>query len=148
MVVMIVRSVTVCFRIAFDELCVLGMDYTFDWRLITHPLDYSGEMEGKHSKTLKLSKVRPSVFHPSTFYLSLSLSLSLSAEHLQIKIVIYFTKIPKFNPLVTKMYNCFAAFVVSDNICGGIIVSSPAEHFCSQTEAILFPPLPVDRWAV
>ncbi|XP_048850483.1 dyslexia-associated protein KIAA0319-like protein [Brienomyrus brachyistius] len=34
-----------------------GTDYTFDWRLITHPLDYSGEMEGKHSKTLKLSKL-------------------------------------------------------------------------------------------
>ncbi|XP_064203308.1 dyslexia-associated protein KIAA0319-like protein [Anguilla rostrata] len=34
-----------------------GTDYTFDWRLITHPRDYSGEMEGKHSKTLKLSKL-------------------------------------------------------------------------------------------
>ncbi|XP_072562174.1 dyslexia-associated protein KIAA0319-like protein isoform X2 [Paramormyrops kingsleyae] len=34
-----------------------GTDYTFDWRLITHPQDYSGEMEGKHSKTLKLSKL-------------------------------------------------------------------------------------------
>ncbi|XP_063041338.1 dyslexia-associated protein KIAA0319-like protein [Engraulis encrasicolus] len=31
--------------------------YTFDWRLKTHPKDYSGEMEGKHSKTLKLSKL-------------------------------------------------------------------------------------------
>ncbi|XP_077404359.1 dyslexia-associated protein KIAA0319-like protein [Vanacampus margaritifer] len=31
--------------------------YAFDWRLITHPKDYSGEMEGKHSKTLKLSKL-------------------------------------------------------------------------------------------
>ncbi|XP_010789595.1 dyslexia-associated protein KIAA0319-like protein, partial [Notothenia coriiceps] len=31
--------------------------YAFDWRLITHPRDYSGEMEGKHSKTLKLSKL-------------------------------------------------------------------------------------------
>ncbi|KAK5854814.1 hypothetical protein PBY51_004973 [Eleginops maclovinus] len=29
--------------------------YAFDWRLITHPKDYSGEMEGKHTKTLKLS---------------------------------------------------------------------------------------------
>uniref|UniRef100_A0A3Q3GPP3 KIAA0319-like n=1 Tax=Kryptolebias marmoratus TaxID=37003 RepID=A0A3Q3GPP3_KRYMA len=31
--------------------------YTFDWRLITHPKDYSGEMEGKKSRTLKLSKL-------------------------------------------------------------------------------------------
>ncbi|KAK7138600.1 hypothetical protein R3I93_015898 [Phoxinus phoxinus] len=29
----------------------------YDWRLRTHPKDYSGEMEGKHSKTLKLSKL-------------------------------------------------------------------------------------------
>ncbi|XP_068189474.1 dyslexia-associated protein KIAA0319-like protein isoform X2 [Antennarius striatus] len=34
-----------------------GTDYAFDWRLITHPKDYSGEMEGKHSTTLKLSKL-------------------------------------------------------------------------------------------
>uniref|UniRef100_A0A665WCG9 PKD domain-containing protein n=1 Tax=Echeneis naucrates TaxID=173247 RepID=A0A665WCG9_ECHNA len=34
-----------------------GTIYAFDWRLITHPKDYSGEMEGKHSKTLKLSKL-------------------------------------------------------------------------------------------
>ncbi|XP_069373012.1 dyslexia-associated protein KIAA0319-like protein isoform X2 [Paralichthys olivaceus] len=34
-----------------------GTEYKFDWRLITHPKDYSGEMEGKHSKTLKLSKL-------------------------------------------------------------------------------------------
>ncbi|XP_072304393.1 dyslexia-associated protein KIAA0319-like protein [Eucyclogobius newberryi] len=32
-------------------------DYVFDWRLITHPKDYSGEMEGQHSGTLKLSKL-------------------------------------------------------------------------------------------
>ncbi|XP_061123125.1 dyslexia-associated protein KIAA0319-like protein [Syngnathus typhle] len=31
--------------------------YIFDWRLITHPKDYSGVMEGKHSKTLKLSQL-------------------------------------------------------------------------------------------
>ncbi|XP_032391205.1 dyslexia-associated protein KIAA0319-like protein isoform X1 [Etheostoma spectabile] len=31
--------------------------YAFDWRLITHPKDYSGEMEGKHSTSLKLSKL-------------------------------------------------------------------------------------------
>uniref|UniRef100_A0A672N2V2 KIAA0319 like n=1 Tax=Sinocyclocheilus grahami TaxID=75366 RepID=A0A672N2V2_SINGR len=34
-----------------------GTNYAFDWRLRTHPKDYSGEMEGKHSKTLKLSKL-------------------------------------------------------------------------------------------
>lgn len=34
-----------------------GTNYAFDWRLITHPKDYSGEMEGKHSSTLKLSKL-------------------------------------------------------------------------------------------
>ncbi|XP_053123169.1 dyslexia-associated protein KIAA0319-like protein homolog [Hemicordylus capensis] len=33
------------------------MDYSYDWRLITHPTDYSGEMEGKHSQILKLSKL-------------------------------------------------------------------------------------------
>lgn len=32
-------------------------NYVFDWRLITHPKDYSGEMEGQHSETLKLSKL-------------------------------------------------------------------------------------------
>ncbi|XP_062449967.1 dyslexia-associated protein KIAA0319-like protein homolog isoform X2 [Rhea pennata] len=31
--------------------------YSYEWELITHPKDYSGEMEGKHSKTLKLSKL-------------------------------------------------------------------------------------------
>ncbi|KAG7271381.1 hypothetical protein CRUP_019926 [Coryphaenoides rupestris] len=35
---------------------VAGTEYTFDWHLITHPKDYSGEMEGKY-KTLKLSGV-------------------------------------------------------------------------------------------
>ncbi|XP_062342948.1 dyslexia-associated protein KIAA0319-like protein [Osmerus eperlanus] len=34
-----------------------GTSYAFDWLLKTHPKDYSGEMEGKHSKTLKLSKL-------------------------------------------------------------------------------------------
>lgn len=34
-----------------------GTSYTYDWKLITHPTDYEGEMEGKHSKTLKLSKL-------------------------------------------------------------------------------------------
>ncbi|KFP32482.1 Dyslexia-associated protein KIAA0319-like [Colius striatus] len=34
-----------------------GTTYSFEWELITHPKDYSGEMEGKHSQTLKLSKL-------------------------------------------------------------------------------------------
>ncbi|MED6282669.1 hypothetical protein CHARACLAT_000913 [Characodon lateralis] len=34
-----------------------GANYAFDWRLKTHPKDYSGEMEGKKGKTLKLSKL-------------------------------------------------------------------------------------------
>ncbi|KAJ0055331.1 hypothetical protein NL108_015983, partial [Boleophthalmus pectinirostris] len=32
-------------------------NYEFAWRLTTHPTDYSGEMEGQHSETLKLSKL-------------------------------------------------------------------------------------------
>ncbi|XP_041089859.1 dyslexia-associated protein KIAA0319-like protein [Polyodon spathula] len=39
-----------------------GSSYTFDWRLITHPKDYSGEMEGKHSQTLKLSKLTQGLY--------------------------------------------------------------------------------------
>lgn len=35
-----------------------GTTYSYEWELITHPKDYSGEMEGKHSQTLKLSKVK------------------------------------------------------------------------------------------
>uniref|UniRef100_A0A8D0G612 Uncharacterized protein n=1 Tax=Sphenodon punctatus TaxID=8508 RepID=A0A8D0G612_SPHPU len=38
-----------------------GTSYSYDWRLITHPTDYSGEMEGKHSQILKLSKVKLSL---------------------------------------------------------------------------------------
>ncbi|KAM6239685.1 dyslexia-associated protein KIAA0319-like protein homolog [Porphyrio hochstetteri] len=34
-----------------------GTTYSYEWELITHPKDYSGEMEGKHSQTLKLSKL-------------------------------------------------------------------------------------------
>uniref|UniRef100_A0A4W3J2E4 KIAA0319 like n=1 Tax=Callorhinchus milii TaxID=7868 RepID=A0A4W3J2E4_CALMI len=34
-----------------------GTSYEYEWELITHLQDYSGEMEGKHSKTLKLSKL-------------------------------------------------------------------------------------------
>ncbi|NXQ16781.1 K0319 protein, partial [Peucedramus taeniatus] len=29
--------------------------YTYEWSLISHPADYSGEMEGRHSQTLKIS---------------------------------------------------------------------------------------------
>ncbi|KAK6474373.1 dyslexia-associated protein KIAA0319-like protein [Huso huso] len=39
-----------------------GSSYTFEWRLITHPKDYSGEMEGKHSQTLKLSKLTQGLY--------------------------------------------------------------------------------------
>ncbi|XP_041871437.1 dyslexia-associated protein KIAA0319-like protein homolog isoform X1 [Corvus kubaryi] len=31
--------------------------YSYEWELITHPKDSSGEMAGKHSQTLKLSKL-------------------------------------------------------------------------------------------
>uniref|UniRef100_A0A1A7YRW2 KIAA0319-like n=2 Tax=Iconisemion striatum TaxID=60296 RepID=A0A1A7YRW2_9TELE len=34
-----------------------GTNYAFDWQLRTHPKDYGGEMEGKKSTTLKLSKL-------------------------------------------------------------------------------------------
>ncbi|NXG14804.1 K319L protein, partial [Grallaria varia] len=34
-----------------------GTTYSYEWELITHPKDYSGEMAGKHSQTLKLSKL-------------------------------------------------------------------------------------------
>jgi hypothetical protein len=46
--------------VCFHDFCncpSIGETYTYDWQLITHPKDYSGEMEGKHSKILKLSKV-------------------------------------------------------------------------------------------
>ncbi|KAE8624216.1 hypothetical protein XENTR_v10005867 [Xenopus tropicalis] len=39
-----------------------GKTYTYDWRLITHPTDYSGEMEGKHSQELKLSKLTAGLY--------------------------------------------------------------------------------------
>ncbi|XP_039706874.1 dyslexia-associated protein KIAA0319-like protein homolog isoform X1 [Pteropus medius] len=39
-----------------------GETYTYDWQLITHPKDYSGEMEGKHSRILKLSKLTPGLY--------------------------------------------------------------------------------------
>ncbi|XP_067862648.1 dyslexia-associated protein KIAA0319-like protein isoform X2 [Heptranchias perlo] len=34
-----------------------GSTYKYDWQLISYPQDNMGEMEGKHSKTLKLSKL-------------------------------------------------------------------------------------------
>lgn len=34
-----------------------GSSYAFDWRLKTHPRNYTGEMEGQKGQTLKLSKV-------------------------------------------------------------------------------------------
>ncbi|XP_024410321.1 dyslexia-associated protein KIAA0319-like protein homolog isoform X1 [Desmodus rotundus] len=39
-----------------------GETYNYDWQLITHPKDYSGEMEGKYSKSLKLSKLTPGLY--------------------------------------------------------------------------------------
>ncbi|XP_004641064.1 dyslexia-associated protein KIAA0319-like protein homolog [Octodon degus] len=39
-----------------------GETYTYDWQLITHPKDYSGEMEGQHSQFLKLSKLTPGLY--------------------------------------------------------------------------------------
>ncbi|CAH2221972.1 dyslexia-associated KIAA0319 homolog [Pelobates cultripes] len=39
-----------------------GKVYTYDWRLITHPTDYSGEMEGKYSQLLKLSKLTAGLY--------------------------------------------------------------------------------------
>uniref|UniRef100_A0A8C0F590 KIAA0319 like n=1 Tax=Bubo bubo TaxID=30461 RepID=A0A8C0F590_BUBBB len=48
--------------VSFKNKCLdlfffLGTTYSYEWELITHPKDYSGEMEGKHSQTLKLSKL-------------------------------------------------------------------------------------------
>ncbi|XP_058409632.1 dyslexia-associated protein KIAA0319-like protein homolog isoform X3 [Diceros bicornis minor] len=39
-----------------------GETYTYEWQLITHPKDYSGEVEGKHSQILKLSKLTPGLY--------------------------------------------------------------------------------------
>lgn len=56
---------SLCVGVCFHDFCncpSIGETYTYDWQLITHPKDYSGEMEGKHSHLLKLSKVNlPSV---------------------------------------------------------------------------------------
>lgn len=51
---------SLCVGVYFHDFCncpSIGETYTYDWQLITHPKDYSGEMEGKHSQVLKLSKV-------------------------------------------------------------------------------------------
>lgn len=51
---------SLCVGVCFHDFCncpSIGETYTYDWQLITHPRDYSGEMEGKHSQILKLSKV-------------------------------------------------------------------------------------------
>lgn len=55
-----VRLPSLCVGVCFHDFCncpSIGETYTYDWQLITHPKDYSGEMEGKHSQILKLSKV-------------------------------------------------------------------------------------------
>lgn len=39
-----------------------GETYTYNWQLITHPRDYSGVMERKHSQILKLSKLTPGLY--------------------------------------------------------------------------------------
>ncbi|XP_068125203.1 dyslexia-associated protein KIAA0319-like protein homolog [Hyperolius riggenbachi] len=39
-----------------------GKVYTYDWKLITHPTDYSGEMEGKRTQSLKLSKLTAGLY--------------------------------------------------------------------------------------
>ncbi|XP_076790307.1 dyslexia-associated protein KIAA0319-like protein homolog isoform X2 [Arvicanthis niloticus] len=39
-----------------------GETYTYDWQLITHPTDYSGEVERKHSQSLQLSKLTPGLY--------------------------------------------------------------------------------------
>ncbi|XP_068924012.1 dyslexia-associated protein KIAA0319-like protein homolog isoform X1 [Petaurus breviceps papuanus] len=39
-----------------------GKIYSYEWKLITHPTNYSGEMEGQHSQVLKLSKLTPGLY--------------------------------------------------------------------------------------
>lgn len=51
---------SLCVGVCVHDFCdcpSVGETYTYDWQLTTHPQDYSGEMEGKHSQILKLSKV-------------------------------------------------------------------------------------------
>lgn len=42
---------------SYDVLLFLETAYTYEWSLISHPADYGGEMERRHSQTLKLSHV-------------------------------------------------------------------------------------------
>lgn len=42
---------------SYAVLLLLETAYTYEWSLISHPADYSGEMEHRHSQTLKLSHV-------------------------------------------------------------------------------------------
>lgn len=46
----------------FSHCPSVGETYTYDWQLITHPTDYSGEVERKHSQSLQLSKVSLPLF--------------------------------------------------------------------------------------
>ncbi|XP_043848499.1 dyslexia-associated protein KIAA0319-like protein homolog isoform X2 [Dromiciops gliroides] len=39
-----------------------GESYSYEWKLITHLTNYSGEMEGQHSPFLKLSKLTPGLY--------------------------------------------------------------------------------------
>lgn len=41
----------------YAMLLLLETAYTYEWSLISHPADYGGEMEHRHSQTLKLSHV-------------------------------------------------------------------------------------------
>lgn len=36
--------------------------YSYEWSLISHPADYEGEMESKHTKSLKLSRLSPGLY--------------------------------------------------------------------------------------
>lgn len=56
------KSWDVFYRHSWCGSICAGSNYGFDWHLITHPKDYSGEMEGQHSKTLKLSQVQTTLF--------------------------------------------------------------------------------------
>lgn len=68
---------SLCVGVCFHDFCncpFIGETYTYDWQLITHPKDYSGEMEGKHSQILKLSKVNlpPVIFRAGVEVLTIS----------------------------------------------------------------------------
>ncbi|MBN3314362.1 K0319 protein, partial [Atractosteus spatula] len=42
--------------------CSSEVSYSYEWSLISHPADYEGEMENKHTKTLKLSRLSPGLY--------------------------------------------------------------------------------------